>query len=144
MMRLRLVSMGLVGMGLAALALSACGDAEPGLTEPVPIVAVHDEIEYYIACANEPVMVDGTQWYPVADWGHEQTADLFDEITGVDREQPARTAQPIAFAPRVVPPGRGDDIGTLYVYRDGIAWFEAESGLSMWLTQDELTYNWVC
>lgn len=116
--------------------------AEPDVTvAPVPIVAVHDDVEYYIACADVPVTVDGVLWYPVAEWGNERTAELFERITSVDRERPGG---PVGFAPRVAPPGPGDDIGTLYVYADGVAWFESDSGLTIWLTQDEVTYTWVC
>jgi hypothetical protein len=109
--------------------------------EPVPIVAVYDDVEYYIACADVPVTVDDVLWYPVAEWGNEQTAELFEQITSVDRERPGG---PVGFAPRVAPPGPGDDIGTLYVYADGVAWFESDSGLTIWLTQEEITYTWVC
>ena len=113
----------------------------PDTTERVPIVAVHEDVEYYIACADVPVTVDGIRWYPVAEWGNEQTAELFDEITSVDRQPPG--AQ-VGFAPRVAPPGPGDDVGTIYVYADEVAWFESDSGQTIWLTQDEITYTWVC
>lgn len=148
----------LVGLGLAA-----CGGADPAADRsplpsstigspvapsptdaagtPVPIVAVHDDIAYYIACADAPVTVDGIRWYPVAEWGNEQTAEVLERIVSVDREQPA---SPVGFAPRVPAPGPGDDIGTLYVYADGFAWFESDSGQTIWLTQDEIVYTWVC
>lgn len=107
----------------------------------IPIVSVHEDVEYYIACADVPVTLDGIRWYPVADWGNEQTAEVLERIMGVDRERPAG---PVGFAPRVSPPGPGDDIGTVYVYADGFAWFESDSGQTIWLTQEEIVYTWVC
>lgn len=114
---------------------------EPVVEDGVMIVAVYDDVEYYIACADVPLEVDGVLWYPVPEWGNDQTKAAYDEITGVERQRPAR---PAGFAPRVPAPGPGDDTGTLYVYADGVAWFESDSGLSIWLTQDEITYTWVC
>lgn len=132
-------------------AATACGtddDTVPAVTAPVvtvaggavAIVEVIDDVEYYIACANEPIEIAGMTWYPVADWGDETTGELHERITSVERERPAR---PIGFA-RVAPPGPGDDVGTLYVYSDGYAWYESDSGQSIWLTTDALEYNWVC
>lgn len=158
-----------VAAALVGLALTACGSADPSAAPsetqattpsstrpesttpdtttpeapdgPVPVVAVHDDVEYYIACADVSLTVDGIRWYPVAEWGNEQTAEVVERITSVDRERPDG---PIGFAPRVAPPGPGDDIGTLYVYADDFAWFESDSGLTIWLTQEEITYTWVC
>jgi hypothetical protein len=114
---------------------------EPIVANEVPIVAVYDDVDYYIACADVPLEIDGVTWYPVTDWGDGEMASLLEQIVSVDRERPAR---PIGFAPRVAPPGPGDDIGTVFVYADGFAWFESDSGQSIWLTQEEQTYNWVC
>lgn len=126
----------------------ACGGAAesrtPVATSPgggVSIVDVIDDVAYYIGCANETVTVDGARWFPVPEWGSDTTADLYEEITVVERERPAG---PIGFAPRVAPPGPGDDVGTLYVYADGVAWYESDSGQSIWLTRDEIAYDWVC
>jgi hypothetical protein len=46
---------------------------------------------------------------------------------------------------RVVAPGPGDDVGTLVIYQNGLAYWVSDSGdLDTWLTDTELTYNWVC
>ena len=150
-----------IGFVIAAgsLFLAACGDDEPTgapietipahssvptTTAPaaaaVPIVERFDDVDYYIACADVPVEVDGVTWYPVSDWGP-GVEQLYDEITSVDREAPGG---PIGFAPAVAPPGPGDDVGTVWVYADGYALFESDSGQTIWLTQEELTYDWVC
>jgi hypothetical protein len=110
------------------------------VTEPGPafieIVAVHPDVEYYGACGNETVDVDGTTYYPLLD----DELDALDEslypLEQVDPGQSGLT--------RVVAPGPGDDVGTMIVYRDGIARFESQSGRVLWLTDQERTYNWVC
>lgn len=145
-----------------ALALSACGDpvAQPAAAPPsvvdttlppattaVPetapvapefvIVDVLADVEYYGACGNETVTVGGATWYPL----HGEARDLV-------RGEARPVAEPRGIkgfaAPRVAPPGPGDDIGTLIVYGDGIARFESESGWIIWLTDVEQTYGWEC
>ena len=127
-------------------AVTACGhddDNPPVATAAgggVAIVEVIDDVEYYIGCANESVLVDDVRWYPVADWGNIETADLYERITKVDRERPTR---PVGFA-RVAPPGPGDGVGTLYVYADGYGRYESVSGQTIWLTTELLEYDWIC
>ncbi|MDJ0768264.1 MAG: hypothetical protein QNJ12_05695 [Ilumatobacter sp.] len=119
----------------------ACGSSESD--EPraaVAIVEVVEDVEYYIGCANEPVEVDGTLWYPLADFGF-GFADEIAEILDTPRE-PLPTA-PVGLA-RVAEPGPGDDVGTLVVYADGVAHYTSDSGQTIWLTVEEQTYEWVC
>ena len=113
-------------------------DAAPE-SMPVEIVDVVRQVQYYPGCQNEPVTIDGTTWYPLAEW---EFGDIVAEIVAIPRQDPADAIN--GFAPRVAPPGPGDDTGTLVVYFDGIARFESDSGTVVWLTLDEQTYNWVC
>lgn len=94
-------------------------------------------VVYYPACGNETLEHGGLTWFPIShdDW-----------------ETPtARGAWPsggrgasAAFA-MVAPPGPGDDVGTLFVYPGGRAYWVSESGtLDTWLTLVPQSYNWVC
>ena len=118
-------------------------DPEPGsaspAVRPVEIIDVVRQVQYYPGCQNEPVTIDGTIWYPLAEF---EFGDLVTEIVAIPRQDPADAIS--GFAPRVAPPGPGDDTGTLVVYADGIARFESDSGDVVWLTLDEQTYSWVC
>ena len=109
--------------------------------------AVHERVEYYGACGNETVTVDGVTYYPLFNEayprpdGAGRSLDL-DRYAIVGGVLGMRAASPAA--PRVAPPGPGDDIGDMIVYVDGTARFESDSGWVIWLTTDEQTYNWEC
>ena len=46
---------------------------------------------------------------------------------------------------RVVAPGPGDDVGTLVIYKNDLAYWQADSGdLHTWLTNQKLEYGWAC
>jgi hypothetical protein len=114
---------------------STVPDTEPPAAG-VEIVTIVTDVDYYGACGNETVVVEGTTWYPL----------LQDELEALDEGRyPLEVADPgQSGLMRVVPPGPGDDVGTLIVYTDGIARFQSESGRIVWLTNEERTYNWVC
>ena len=155
-MRLTLVRLKYVSLA-GLLVLAACGDTgdapgntastdtEPVVTTVAPtsevaIAAVFERVEYYGACGNETVTVGGVTYYPIL---HEDLPDL-----GLDR-YPLVAAMlgmfgSFAAAPRVAPPGPGDDIGDMIVYVDGTARFESDSGWVIWLTDREQTYGWDC
>ena len=120
---------------------------EPTTEPSVPaekVVEVEDivrDVSYYPACMNEPVEINGAIWYPIADWGNDEQAALVKEIVAIPRAEPV---SPNGFAPQVAEPGPGDDTGTLYIYADGIAWYLTDSGNGVWMTTDEMTYDWVC
>jgi hypothetical protein len=114
------------------------GEAGVGGAASVEVTAVYEGIEFYPGCGNETLRWEGTTWYQVqqSDFPEEYAA-----VVGVDRVMPESVQ---GFA-KVVPPGPGDDVGTLTVWADGVARFVSDSGdLSTWMVDDELTYDWVC
>ena len=159
---MRLITLSLVGV----LVLAACGDAgddpgtgvsapnsslepsvttsEPATTEPrseLPeVAAVYERVEYYGACGNETVTVEGVTYYPILNEDLEQVEldryPLVGAVLGI--------VGSLGVAPQVAPPGPGDDIGDMIVYTDGTARFESDSGWVIWLTDQEQTYTWEC
>lgn len=109
------------------LALVAC--SAPSV--PGDFIEAQAGVEYYPACGNEILQHEGVTWYPIdEDW----PGPIALESDGFGRS-----------VPRVAAPGEGDDIGTLWVYEDGFAYFRSNSGdLETWLTVREQTYDWVC
>lgn len=115
--------------------------AAPPTTAPtgteVAVSVVYEGVEFYPACGDEVLQHESGTWYSIQpeyeDWWALATETLRQEVVQS------------GFAPRVAPPGPGDDVGTLTVWEDGIARFVSDSGdVSAWLTQEELTYTWVC
>lgn len=135
---------------LLATTLAACGQqdqtgGDPGAgteqTTATPpeqqdpaVVAVHEDVSYYYACGNEVLHheVDGAElvYYP---------------LLREEEHDPTRygTGMGVRFG-AVVPPGPGDDTGTLTVYDDGFARFVSDSGRETWLHEDSRDYNWIC
>jgi len=104
---------------------------------PQGYAAVEHDVTYYPACGNETLEHNGRTWYPIArdDWA-----------TPTARALSASGGRGISVSvPMVAAPGPGDDVGTLYVYREGRAYWVSESGeIHTWLTLVPQTYNWVC
>lgn len=124
--------------------MSAPGTIQPQVVE---IVGVFEGVGFYPACGNEPLLHDGTWWYPIVRSPHdpidEHLQDRIDEALAAERE-PSPVVGAQGFA-RVAPPGPGDDLGTLVVWDDGVARWVADSGtLDVWMIDEEITYNWVC
>lgn len=113
----------------------------------VPIVGVHDGVAFYPACGNETLRHEAVTWYPLAhlDGFDDEYQAIYDDFVAVERE-PSPVAGWRGFgASRVVEPGPGDDVGTLVVWEDGFARWVSDSGdLDTWLTDREITYDWVC
>ena len=94
-------------------------------------------INYYPACGNEVLELDGTPWYPIArsDW----------ETPSAEAAWPSGGHGIGVSVPMVAAPGPGDDVGTLTIYDNGIAYFVTDNGdIHTWLTTAPQTYNWVC
>jgi hypothetical protein len=108
----------------------------PPTTGSIEIVRSLEDFEYYGACGNETVRVGRTKYFPVLP-RHRDEIDEGRYPLNVDDSAPS------GFM-RVVPPGPGDDVGTMIVYSDGMARFESDSGRVIWLTDEKQTYNWVC
>ena len=123
----------------------------PSTTAPEPLLvevaAVHERVEYYGACGNETVTVDGVTYYPLFNEAYPRP-DGVGRILELDRYPVAGAVLAIRGASttvgRVAPPGPGDDIGDLIVYVDGTARFESDSGWVIWLTDQQQTYDWEC
>ncbi len=147
---MRLIHVSLAGL----LLLAACGDpgAAPGDTVPadpavaativpgapgVDIAAVYERVEYYGACGNETVTVEGVTYYPVLGEDLPEIEVGRSPLVGAMLGIVGR----LGAAPQVAPPGPGDDIGDMIVYTDGIARFESDSGWVIWLTDQEQTYT---
>jgi hypothetical protein len=118
-------------------------DPETGWSEPeATIVGVYDGVGFYPACGDEQLEYDGVVWYQVQEYEY---PEIYDRAVNGNREQAPETVTVHGLAARVVAPGPGDDVGTLVVWSDGVAYFVSDSGdLHAWLVQEELTYNWVC
>jgi hypothetical protein len=134
---------------VAALALAGCsylvgwngsGGVDVGRHGPGNLVETYGEVEYYPACGNELVEFEGTTWYPfkpTTDWPE----PIFDGPTASALALPSG-GKGIAM---VAAPGPGDDVGTLLVFDNGIAYFMSDSmNIHTWLTTRHITYNWVC
>lgn len=152
---LRLVALCLIALGV----LVACSpekrvswdDQERigPLGEPVEVVR---GVDFYPACGNEAVVVDGVAWFPVTPTADSDVpadplaATLGGETAASGQLDPEVGLTLVAMGfPLVVAPGPGDDIGTLVVYEGGWAYWRSDSGkLDTWLTDKPREYNWVC
>jgi len=103
---------------------------------PQGYASVTHNVVYYPACGNETLIYEGKTWYPISrDWAT-PTTQAFAASGGRGIS---------ASVPMVAPPGPGDDLGTLYVYQEGRAYWVSDNGsLDTWLTLVPQTYNWVC
>lgn len=130
------------GAGEATTTTAATSTTASSATAPggeVTIVDVFEGFEFYNPCQNSTIDIDGTSYYSVPD---RSTGDS-GEFPVIDESRYPLPEAPQGFA-RIMPPGPGDDVGTMIVYSDGFARFESDSGLVSWFTDQELTYNWVC
>jgi hypothetical protein len=137
-----------------ALALAGCGTSgvdrnTPGASydygAPGAVVAIYAGVAYYPACGNETLNFDDREWFP---FDPSNAADLpsdpLSEVPGSDTSAAAVSAfaGPVGA---VVAPGPGDDVGTLVIYQNDLAYWESDSGtLSTWLTTSKIEYDWVC
>lgn len=151
---------------VAVLLLGGCGDVSGeilpgGSAAPETVGQVYEDVEFYPACGNEVLDLDGTTWYQLLpeeqralpeDPGDKNSLGPAspDPFTAVQSFAPLSQGPKITLVrginvPAVVAPGPGDDIGDVTVFADGLALFESDSGdLTTWLTRQQRTYNWVC
>ena len=136
-MKIRFAGLALV----VVLGLAGCARSDAPTPTGPQIVAVVEDFNWYPPCATNPIEIEGDLYYPLP-WG----APPVDESK---YPLPTPTVAALAVSidlglPRVVPPGPGDDIGTVILYSDGMARFESESGNVAWLTREEQQYGYVC
>ena len=128
----------LVGV-VAAVALAAALVVVNLRVPPSPsgYSAIEPGVAYYPACGNEVLEYNGRTWYPIArdDWA----------TPSAQGEWPSGGRGLGASVHMVAAPGPGDDMGSLYVYPDGRAYWVSDSGeIDTWLTLVPQSYNWVC
>jgi hypothetical protein len=112
----------------------------------VPIVALHEDVSFYPACGNETLTFEGLTWYQLNyyDGYDEEYAAIYQAFADAERD-PSPVVGRRGFAPAVVEPGPGDDVGTLVIWADGVARWVSDSGdLDVWMVDEEITYNWEC
>ena len=133
----------------AALVLAACGTTSsvtPTATDTPDVepelINVHHDVSFYPACGNETVEIEGVRWYQLR-WDEEPTHPLG---WGPNGRLPEPDGMGMSRGTSsVVAPGPGDDVGTVYVFEGGRAFFESDSGdLKAWLTSEVREYDWVC
>jgi len=142
-----------MAVALAALLLAGCTveEASPHALEslydygkPGAAIQAYAEVVYYPACRNEALTVDGVKWSP---YQVLNTQDLpTDPLSEAPSPSPVSgldvVAEPVGA---VVPPGPGDDVGTLVIYENDLAYWESDSGeLRTWLTNRDIMYSWAC
>lgn len=150
-------SLAIVSLGVLVACSVTPGDPNGLRVDPPtePMAMTHD-VDYYPACGNEILSLDGDTWYPFrpADGvtmpedpiGMADAAGLSPEAswTGGGAGVPGAVAT-IRIVPLVAAPGPGDNVGTLVEFAGGFAYWESQNGdLSTWLTSQRLEYTWVC
>lgn len=139
----------------ACLALAGCALGPSTLTYdersdhgvPGEALQVDSGVRYYPACGNEVLSWEGSRLYPFTpvnldEFPEQPIPDWADAEAAASDGAVFASA---AYAPAVVAPGPGDDVGTLVIYEGALAYWESDSGeLATWLTRDEIEYAWVC
>ncbi len=150
-----------IALGIVAtLGLSACASSEaasspngtPGASSPngtpdgPTIVAIYEDVNWYPPCATYPIEIGGEEFYPLPmdapPVDETKYPITIDPVLNSLSEDGAAAMGVLVFG--VLPPGPGDDIGTVIVYSDGMARFESESGIVAWLIREDQEYGYVC
>ncbi|WP_084125281.1 hypothetical protein [Demequina sp. NBRC 110054] len=141
-----LAAVAFTGAVLAGCARSPDGGVEYGETldlgVPGEVIETVPAVAGYPACGNEPIVYEGTTWYPF----EPANLDEFPQIEAMVATGGGLGGGTTRVAlPAVVEPGVGDDVGTLTIYEGGLAfWISDSGGLETWLTDQELEYWWQC
>lgn len=116
------------------------GCASSAASSPGPKQSVVESVQFYPACGNETLTLDGVTWYSfVPDDDADFPTPL--ALAGGDWPGPGSSRG----VSKVVAPGPGDDTGTLVIYDGGYAYFRSDNGeITTWLTADKIEYNFVC
>jgi len=100
--------------------------------------SVAEAVEYYPGCGSALLEHGGVTWHPIfhGDWA-----------TPNAQSAAASGGRGISTGLHTVsaPPGPGDDVGRLYVYPGGRAYWVSDSGgYDQWFTVIPQSYNYVC
>lgn len=126
---------------LGGCARPVAGDGEYDFGVPGEVVSVTGDVGFYPACGNEILEWEGRAWFPFTPSNPDAFPDPTLDVLPTIKGWPSVGAS-VAM---VVAPGPGDDVGTLVVYENDLAYWVADSGdLDTWLTNTKLSYNWVC
>ena len=109
---------------------------------PTGYASKTENVQFYPGCGDGPLKQGRLTWYPISreDWPTPNT-DASGASALVSGGRGISATVPMVSAP----PGPGDDVGTLYVYRDGIAYWRSDSGdLDRWFTLVPQVYRGVC
>lgn len=110
--------------------------------DPIGVAEIRVGTAFYPACGNETLGFGEATRYSIDD---RRLVDFEPWLYADPYEAIAALPDGIRRTPRVASPGPGDDIGTLVIYDDDIAFFISDSGdLERWLTTEPLTYDFVC
>lgn len=145
----------LIGMGGCATSADPLApvpnpDGQLDLGSPGTQIATYEDVQFYPACGNETLAHDGKLWFPFRPANPE---DFPDPSAKADADAAVSMRDGTASSPgtvsvavgMVVPPGPGDDVGTLTVYEGGFAYWISDSGnLDTWLTTTTIEYLWMC
>ncbi len=146
-------------MATVAVALLLAGCAMPGSKPhswdstydygtPAAAISTHANVTYYPACGNEVLTFEGRTWFQFKPMHPDAMPSDPLSTAPLPTTDPADAVQTAAYAGpvgAVVAPGPGDDVGTLVIYENDLAYWEADSGsLSRWLTNHQIEYGWVC
>jgi hypothetical protein len=134
-----------------AIALGACaGEASPNASrassDPT-VVAIYYDVHWYPPCATSPIKLGGQLFYP---WPmgappiDESKYPVPETLASLPEGASGGAGRLDASLRRVVPPGPGDDVGTVVEYSDGMARFESRNGNVAWLTLEPQEYGYVC
>jgi len=112
--------------------------------------ASYASVAYYPACSNEILNFDGRAWFPfmpsnAADFPSDPLLAVPASLSASGAQDEAGLMGGAGPIGAVVAPGPGDDVGTLVIYENGLAYWQADSGgLHTWLTNHKIEYNWAC
>lgn len=143
----RALAMAAVAM-TAGIALAGCAAGVDSGRGPGERQSVVEDVDFYPACGNETLTLNGTTWYSMS-------SDDSPALSPTEVRSDASTVLPHAASPNavfvnamfptVVAPGPGDDTGSLTIYEGGYAFFQSDNGeLTRWLTTEPIEYNFVC
>jgi len=125
-----------LGLGVAMTGCASTTVEAPGAQQ-----SVVKDVEFYPACGNETLTLDGVTWYSFVP----EDLEAFPTPLALGNADSWPSIGTSRSMHKVVPPGPGDDTGSLVVYDGGYAYFRSDNGaLTSWLTTEKIDYNFAC